>query len=106
MALVPPVEVDDHRRRALERTRARERSGVERAPRYDLAGELERELFRIVVVAADERIAVCFAVRKRRGGERVQPGGDGPPEEQLRALGDRRRLSSGEDALLREAQLA
>ena len=51
--LVAAVQVDDHRGQALERAGARERAGVERAAGDELAGELERELLRVRVVAAD-----------------------------------------------------
>ena len=73
---VAAVQVDDHRGQALERARARERAGVERAPADELAGKPERELLRRGVVAADE----CVLVRRGRvevaRGDRVQTGDD------------------------------
>ena len=72
MRLVAPVQVDDHRRQALERARARERPGVERASRDELARELERELLGARVVTADQRVLVgCLLVEVGRG-DRMQ----------------------------------
>ena len=73
VALVAAVQVHDHRRQALERARARERAGVERAAGDELRRELERELLRI-------------ARRRRR---RTRPRRAAPPR------GSRPRSSAG-----------
>ena len=90
----------------LERPGARERPGIERTAGDDLGRELERELLRDRVVAANECVALGLPVRERRGGERVEPGGDRGVEQLLRALGERARVVGREHALLREPELA
>ena len=74
--LVAPVQVDDHRRHPLERARARERAGVERAAADELAGELERQLLRLGVVAADQGVLIGLRLVEVRGGDRMQAGCD------------------------------
>ena len=106
MALVVLVEVDDHGRHPLERTRARERTGVERAARDHLGGELEREPLGAGVVAADECVLVRAAVRELPGGERVETGDDRRSDELLRPLRERAWIAAGKRAYGREAQLA
>ena len=56
MRLVAAIQVDDHRRQAFERSRAGERAGVDGAPGDDPRRQLQRELLRRAVVAADERV--------------------------------------------------
>ena len=76
--LVAPVQVHDHGRQPFERARARERAGVERPAGDELRGELERELLRARVVAADEarprRAARRRGSRPRSSGARRRPG--------------------------------
>ena len=74
--LVAAVQVHDHRRQALERAGARERAGVERAARDELAGELERELLRGRVVAADQGVLLGRRRVEVRRRDRMQAGGD------------------------------
>ena len=95
VGLVAPVHVHDHRGHALERAGARERAAVDGAARDEPARELERELLRDLVVAADERVLVGRRLGEVRGRERVQAGGDGRVELGLDPLRDRGRLVVG-----------
>ena len=107
MAAVALVQVHDHRRQALERARARERAGVERAARGEPLGELERQRLRVGVVAADEgvlvgRLVAAEASRRRASAARRATG---PSSSAWIALRERRRVLGGEDAVRGEAKL-
>ena len=98
--LVAAVQVHDHRRQPLERPRARERARIERAAGDELRGELERELLRVGVVAADERVLLRRRLVEVRGGDRVEPRDDRAGDDVLDPLGERARVRVGPDAAL------
>src|SRR5512135_3797521 len=79
-------------------TRARERAGVERAAPDNFPCELERELLRRGVVAADERVLVGTALGELARGERVEACDHRCTEERLRPLGKRDGLLRAEVA--------
>ena len=92
-APVAPVQVDDHRRQAFERTRARERAGVERAAGDERRRELERELLRARVVTADERVLVGRLVAPRFAAAiEWRPATTGASTAVLDPLGERARV--------------
>ena len=88
--LVAPVHVHDHGGHPLERARARERAGVERAAGDEPAGELERELLR--------------ARRRRRRRARPRPAARLGERSRRRASAGRRRPARR--AVLRSARRA
>ena len=94
VCLVALVHVDDHRGHAFECARARQRPTVDGAAGDEPSREVERELLRLGVISAHERVLLGGRLGEVRGGERVQPGGDGRIELVLDPLGDGRRLAA------------
>ena len=77
VALVAPVQVDDHRRHPLERARARERAGVERAAGDDLARRARaRAPSRRASSPQTSASSSGRPCGERRGRERVETGDD------------------------------
>src|SRR5262249_6228872 len=105
--LVLPVHVDDHRGHSLERARVRERAGVDRAPADEVLTELEHELLRIAVVAADQDVLVEQPrLRKLRRRQRLEAGYNRPGHELGNVLGDRALAARRKDSTPLEAKVA
>ena len=92
--LVAAVQVDDHRRHA-PRARARSRAARRRARgrRRACAASCERELLRVGVVAADERVLVGLRLVARfAAASECRPAATGRREQLLDALGEAERV--------------
>src|SRR5262245_3104770 len=104
---VLPVDVDDHRSQRLERTRVRERAGVERTAADELGRNLESRLLRSQVVAAHQGIFLCQLVpREIDRRDRLQAGGHGRVDAHGDLFRQRPPLASRQDAELREDDVA
>src|SRR5207344_1969551 len=91
---------------AFQRTRTRERPGVECPSGRETTRELEPESLRVGVVATDQRVLVARMVgSEARCGERMESGGDGPVELGLDSLRERQCMRRRKDAVLRDPKL-
>ena len=101
--LVAPVQVHDHRRQPLERARARERAGVERAAGDDLARRA-RARAAFASGSSPQTSASSSGGASSRFAAAIEwrPGDDRPAHDVLDPLGERARVRIGPDAVLRE----